>query len=749
MRVLKKAVALGLYTVFAVVLFTGENRAEPLEADDFEFVCLYHCQNEAKKQQAKNLEPVIAQHLLGVEKWFRKMNFGQTKYKKHRIILYDSTQNSAERKSLNICDDKETKKHVAHDRSKNSSDALGCYDSNNREIAIDFGHFQTAASLAGVPALVAHEMFHSVQHDDMPKWIGEATAEAVAMAYAKYVANSFIAPGSLKRWDANLTTENEDDEYRMHRFFLWAGQKIGSPYNVAYLKHFVNVLNEDDFDAALAASGAPTFDALLPEYIAQKHNDIVGYYATIDRSNGGAKLKKTDVEFTGAEQSEADSDFTVQDLSAFPNYFQAKYKQLPRDEVERLRVVEITIDEAEKITDLGFLYENLHGEYFRSYKIITKAEPDVNLGMTRVTNTNEISQNARPQNGKLKLVDQMVTLEAKTCVEPSETMEFTLAGLNKGFAFSEIANAEYAVLHPSKGKMLATDVWQAPTTSGDVDFDLEIKDYVKSDDGANSGKTKSVWIKNVFQASVANNCGIRMRLQSGETLTYDAEQDITQFKSRNDIMLMSDPLIYVFDPQDGWCTMNFDFVSSMMLGHAANTIEKRGGGIIDALNKTSAYMKAYDPVSSAELRKEAIDLARTEVLVTEGGNKTIKLPDQSVLLPAGDVKKDFDLYRIPLAVNEMLKLEKFQTAAKRIERGDLIPGGEIPLIELGKQPCRERASQSCHTVRFGERGKEYFMKILYNQKRKISRITVEGEKIDVDYGAFTSRKLPTHAKPCF
>lgn len=660
------------------------------------------------------------------------------------------------------------------------ANAPGCYSPSTQEYWIDIGFFSGAGAASAIgpvenmAEIISHELFHSIQSykrdpriaSDYKKgidWLVEGTAEAAGRAYVYYEArNAALLELSDKQWDAPLTFEGGAEEYSLGAFFLWLGEKLDSSQRIAYLRHFRNFDTDERglpwFDRHLRAVGAADFKDLLPDYVASELNTIYGYFATnkagrirppFDNTSrtepfheiGLTQRFNTPVRFSGEAVSVAEIDFEVLELSARPDFLVADYKSVSSEDRDRLRVVRIEVSDADRISDLTLVHEDKVAGRARddaAILLLISADQTVDLGLTRITNASYPSSESIRQTGKIRLVDERAAIESKTCAEPRERIDIQIAARSSGYHLDDFLNAAHVELRPSAGRMLDGQTFEAPSQEGTVSFDIKFEDFVRSDDSYENGPAPARWLRKIHQIRVGADCGARITVSSGETYTWDARKDLSEVRARGGtLLLLKEPMAYLFEPQEGWCAIDIEAMSAMFLGRATAFAGSGRKKLVDSLGHAASELDRAGRAigvgeSSGQIREGAKRIAGTDA-------------DTRDFASLAEAKRKFDFYRLPKALNTMFSLSNLRNAANE-QKKHRPRSADVASITLSRAPCRDGDGRTCAKVDMKGGGEK--ISLFYDKQNRLSKITAGRDSMTIDYGGYEVRSAPVNARSC-
>lgn len=723
-------------------------------AQNYQLICeRRECLSDKNEKLFKLWQPILTTKAHRIHEWFKALDFGLP------VIVQDTKNN-------NLIEFYDSTKFL-YNENCGTKGALACYVPDEKRLSIDLIYLKDLSDKNKYEAFdtLAHELFHAVQTgsdtSEKNEWILEGPAAAVGHAYRLHQTGSGVYTRDPKYWDAPFNFVKANQSYGTSDFYIWLGKRMKSKDSVAYLSNFRHLKSPNgfqEFDRMLKASGAGNFGSLYPYFIADKTNTLYEFYAVIRKlrpndlqtfaTTGLQRRLTTDVNFNGADKSEHTFDFKVLESSARPDFLIANYANPPTDDRERLRIVTANVKKADRRQDLYLAHETEYIPQYEDLRLIVPAMPEVKLGLMRTTNVTEKIADAKPQSGEMILKDDKLRLHVPSCVDGGAQIQLAFKTDKLIYPYQKFANHQSIIVHASMGEVDKQGVWTTPKTAAEVSFDIEIRDFINSDRKHPEGKTPTVWLRNIQQTIVGKKCDAQIRLQSGEKLTYDQEYDVTEFESNTDVILLKDPFIYAYSPGEGWCSFNLDFFSNMILNRTAGMLKKNRPNIVNILRKASRELSKTHPIEAKKINEAADDVNKIKVTTSAKGNPQLNLSKDVEIRSTSEIKQQFDFFRIPNALNDMLSLNRLRQIQRLRDEHSISAGGEIPEILIDLAPCDRYANRMCDHALFGEAQGHNKLDILYNHNDLISRIKADGSTMYFDYGDFKTRQAPVNARSC-
>lgn len=188
-----------------------------------------------------------------------------------------------------------------------------------------------------------------------------------------------------------------------------------------------------------------------------------------------------------------------------------------------------------------------------------RAEPDMDLGFIRIVSAPDRGVTPQTFSTKLLFDVQPIEIPDLSCIWTGERVDFDLNG--------ELGRTENYLFTASDGFFDGT-VFNAPKTAGNVSINLEIKSLLtRSSYGIDIAQHPSTHIS--LGDVTIGNCGVRMILPDGSTLTWDDRSDTTEMDMNGERMIATGKYFYIFDGMSGWLRLNIAQASGIVPDYGA------------------------------------------------------------------------------------------------------------------------------------------------------------------------------------
>lgn len=306
-----------------------------------------------------------------------------------------------------------------------------------------------------VADLVAHELFHTrMAGRSELHWLDEALATAVGNAWrAKGNYGSANAPNTMRLDhpfnDSATDAAGDTRGYGKAQYFRFVGEEMGATDDVGYIGRF-GKLNDIEhggmnylYDSIAAGHNFPNS---FPRFIAGlNQQQRLTAEAAAKLSTAGfyyTEITRPTIRQWFDEPEDHEIERSVRGLAADPVMLENVTLDFdPADEEhDRLVLVKLEIENAEKLPDLRLVYEHrvldeLNHEY------LTVAEGKFDAGYVRVVNVPRRLSNLSDHSYKLKIRFEHVDIPVPDCVQVGDSFELQ----TDDSKFADIDNLEFEV----------------------------------------------------------------------------------------------------------------------------------------------------------------------------------------------------------------------------------------------------------------------------------------------------------------